>query len=152
MLIFWPFSILDMLINIMLIQKKTCNRNAISKMRISAHRLPVETGRYSGTPRNERMCPLCKNGVGNELHYLLECNMPKMVQIRVPILQKICSNDSMFNNMSNNLQCKYRIPSKKPPGAFSLAEVARGGLFRGGSLEGEGLFRGNTVCICDCFS
>ena len=85
------------------------SRNAISKMRISAHGLPIETGRYSGIPRNERVCPLCNNGIGNELHYLLECNMPKMVDVRVPILQKVVSNDSLFYSMSGDQKCKYLL-------------------------------------------
>jgi hypothetical protein len=89
--------------------KDFSSRNAISKMRISAHELPIETGRYSGIPRNERVCPLCNNGVDNELPYLLECNMPKMINTRVPILQKVMSNDSLFHSMSQDQKCKYLL-------------------------------------------
>ena len=36
-------------------------------------RLPVETGAYIGVPREKRTCHVCKTGVGDEFHYLLEC-------------------------------------------------------------------------------
>jgi hypothetical protein len=42
-------------------------------MRISAaHKLPVESGRYSKTPYEDRFCTLCQsNEIGDEFHYLL---------------------------------------------------------------------------------
>ena len=47
---------------------------AITKLRISAHRLPVETGRYCNVPYDERICQHCNlNEVGNEQHYLMQC-------------------------------------------------------------------------------
>jgi hypothetical protein len=35
------------------------HRQAITKLRISAHRLPVETGRYCNVPYKERICQHC---------------------------------------------------------------------------------------------
>ncbi len=35
--------------------------------------LHIETGRYEGLAEDERMCPMCNNGVENELHALLDC-------------------------------------------------------------------------------
>ena len=35
------------------------HRQAITKLRISAHRLPVETGRYCNVPYDERICQHC---------------------------------------------------------------------------------------------
>lgn len=47
----------------------------IFKFRTANHLLPVETGRYDGTPFNDRKCPLCDSGeVGTETHYLLHCH------------------------------------------------------------------------------
>jgi hypothetical protein len=42
-------------------------------MRISAaHKLPVESGRYTKTPYEDRFCTLCQsNEIGDEFHYLL---------------------------------------------------------------------------------
>lgn len=47
-----------------------------AKFRTRNHRLPVETGGWSRqpTPLNERFCPYCRNKIGDEFHYLFECN------------------------------------------------------------------------------
>ena len=51
----------------------------ISKPRVSAHNLQIETGRFrkSKTPRDERFCPYCKTlnifTVEDEVHFLLAC-------------------------------------------------------------------------------
>ena len=44
------------------------------KFQTDNHFLPVETGRYDGTPFEERKCNLCNlDTIGNEKHYVLEC-------------------------------------------------------------------------------
>jgi len=50
-------------------------RNKLSKLRISAHSLAIETGRYSKpkTPPNERFCKFCINQVEDEHHFLFQC-------------------------------------------------------------------------------
>ena len=46
------------------------------KFRTSNHNLPVETGRWSGIPREERLCPLCNSpAVADEYHYLFKCEI-----------------------------------------------------------------------------
>ena len=45
----------------------------VIRFRTRNHRLPVETGCWNGTDLNMRKCPLCDSGVGDEYHYLLEC-------------------------------------------------------------------------------
>ena len=52
------------------------NRRNFSKMRISAHTLAIETGRYTRpvTAEIDRTCIICKNGlIENEFHLLFEC-------------------------------------------------------------------------------
>ena len=51
-----------------------------TKLRISAHDLEVETGRYHGIPREERSCKWCllstnQNAVENETHLLFHCDL-----------------------------------------------------------------------------
>ena len=54
--------------------KNVKTRVAVTKMRISCHLLPIESGRYKKIPRVERLCPLCnRSEIGNEFHYLLKC-------------------------------------------------------------------------------
>lgn len=50
------------------------NLISLIKFRTSNHRLPVEVGRYNDTPFHERRCPFCVNSLGDEYHYIMECN------------------------------------------------------------------------------
>ena len=70
-------------------------RKNLTRLRISAHLLPVETGRYSRPviPRTERFCEYCKNqGSGNifgdEIHLLSDCvatkNSPAIFKLHLP--------------------------------------------------------------------
>ncbi len=46
------------------------HRQAVTRFRISAHRLPIETGRYAHIEHNLRLCPICNsNETGDEYHY-----------------------------------------------------------------------------------
>ncbi|MCW4343991.1 MAG: reverse transcriptase family protein [Candidatus Thiodiazotropha endolucinida] len=38
------------------------------------HRLPVEVGRWTGTPLQERKCEHCNADIGDEFHYVLRCD------------------------------------------------------------------------------
>ena len=50
------------------------DRIIFCKFRTTNHRLIIETGRWSGVNREDRICNLCNQGlVGDEYHYLLEC-------------------------------------------------------------------------------
>jgi hypothetical protein len=56
-------------------------RIALTRFRISAHDLRIETGRYTNTDRQNRICSYCHmNTVENEYHFLLTC--PKYRDIR----------------------------------------------------------------------
>ena len=50
-------------------------RNKLTNLRISAHSLAIEAGRYSKpkTPPYERFCKFCKDQAENESHFLLQC-------------------------------------------------------------------------------
>lgn len=51
------------------------NKIILSKFRSSNHRLPIETGRWQNVPRENRLCHLCFNDIGDEYHYILSCNV-----------------------------------------------------------------------------
>ena len=65
------------------------HRAAISKFRLSAHKLPIETERYTQVPRADRICPLGCHSIGNERHYLLNCVHPSMQRVYSPIINQI---------------------------------------------------------------
>jgi len=67
------------------------NRNdmtAVCKIRISAHSLMIERGRYFNINKNERHCPICKTGqVEDENHFILKCK--RFEQIRLKFYDKV---------------------------------------------------------------
>ena len=46
----------------------------LTAFRTRNHRLPIEIGRWSSIPLNQRICRLCNNGIGDEYHYVLTCD------------------------------------------------------------------------------
>ena len=48
-------------------------RNGLFHFRTGVHLLPVETGRYHSMPKEDRLCPFCNRGTGDEVHYILKC-------------------------------------------------------------------------------
>ena len=54
---------------------------ALSRFRLSSHPLYIETGRYTGIPKEERFCVFCNmRSIENEYHFLMIC--PHYVDIR----------------------------------------------------------------------
>ena len=47
-------------------------RRNFTKLRVSAHNLAIETGRYAATPIDKRLCFHCKD-VETEFHFILKC-------------------------------------------------------------------------------
>ena len=62
-------------------------RKDFTKLRISAHALLIEKGRYSQDARNERKCPLCKEKVEDEQH-LFECRRYATLRLEFGIHSK----------------------------------------------------------------
>ena len=50
-------------------------RRSLTKFRVSAHRLEIESGRYRGIPPQQRFCKRCDSGeVEDEIHFLICCS------------------------------------------------------------------------------
>ena len=62
-------------------------RQAVTKLRISAHKLPIETGRFDYRKRTERICSLCCDGIGDEMHYLTQCQNSIISRTRAELLE-----------------------------------------------------------------
>jgi len=77
------------------------HRRAISRFRISAHKLEIELGRYNRpkTPRELRYCRRCgTNSIDDELHFLLSCS--SLNSARESLTDTISLNNKNFNNIS----------------------------------------------------
>ena len=78
---FGPSAYLDL-------TRKNASRKALVKLRISSHKLLIETGRYDNIPRNERMCNVCnRKTIEDEIHFLLDC--PSYSSLRDMFFSKI---------------------------------------------------------------
>ena len=59
-----------------ILTKPLRERKYFTKLRISAHKLNIESGRYTipKTPANLRFCPFCPDQVESEMHLVLNCS------------------------------------------------------------------------------
>ena len=96
-------------------------RISFTRYRLSSHMLRVEIGRWSRTPRNDRLCP-CKTGIQDEFHiftcplvndhtnsFAKSCTTPaELFQDTTPddlrILHKILNSLSDFNTNSSSIE------------------------------------------------
>ena len=90
------------------------NRISVSRLRVSSHRLYVETGRWRRphyVPYHERKCQIC-NVLDDEYHFVLECRMledlrtkyiPSTYRTRPNMYKLIISFDCKNENTVRNL-------------------------------------------------
>lgn len=65
-----------------LIKLNQNNRLYISKLRCCNIKFPIETGRWTGIPVEDRICRLCRTNLGDEFHYLFNCKDSKVTEFR----------------------------------------------------------------------
>ena len=68
----------------------------IIKFRLGTHYLPIETGRWTRTPREERLCQLCKV-VGDERDLTYDCCLITLCEMNIPnILSDIWEHEDIY--------------------------------------------------------
>ena len=68
----------------------------IIRFRLGSHNLPIETGRWSRIPRDERLCRTC-NVVGDEEHALFSCTSVDRTSLVLPnSIGEIWNKDELF--------------------------------------------------------
>lgn len=84
------------------------HRIAITKLRISAHSLAIEKGRYTRPPMpvNDRICNNCKK-VEDEIHFLIECK--NFDNKRNNFFKNIITNCPNFVNLENENKLIYLL-------------------------------------------
>ena len=87
--------------NYLLILKSHENRQSFAKLRISAHKLRIEQGRYQDTLRHNRLCLRCTlNEVDDEKHFLFSCtSSPVERNFMYTKLRSVCRN---YDNLDSN--------------------------------------------------
>ena len=84
------------------------HRKALYRLRISAHDLQIERGRYANIAREDRKCRKC-GVVEDELHFLNDCTHYDLLRQRLldnPNVRDLCSNGTINDNYrpSDHLQ------------------------------------------------
>ena len=101
----------------------TVHRSAYTRFRLSAHRLNIETLRYS-KPRilpEDRLCSNCTlNVCENEFHFLMICNAYD--DIRKPFFEAMSLKYNYFSTLSSEDKFIWLCSSNKPYVVTLLAE------------------------------
>ena len=92
------------------------HRVQYSKIRISNHRLAIETGRFNKTPRNARLCLYCKKRsnsvIEDEKHVLLHC--PQYDIHRNQLFTYVDESCPRFKELNDCDQFNYLLNSDGP--------------------------------------
>ena len=72
-----------------------------SRLRLSSHSMPIETGRWSRTLREERLCTTC-NTLGDERHFIYHCtNVDRTDLDDIPELDQLQNYEKLKLLMKN---------------------------------------------------
>ena len=86
-------------------------RISLCRFRTGNHRLPIVTGRYNSTPRENRYCTKCsENDLGDEYHVLLVCKNQEIVRLRnqfIPMYYRCAPNQFKFVQLLQD--SRYKI-------------------------------------------
>ena len=81
-----------------------------SKLRLSDHKLMIELGRHNKIPREKRVCPLCKLGIEDEVHFTLKCQFfQKPRSTFLSALKKRCTS---FSGLAENQKLHFLLTSE----------------------------------------
>ena len=88
------------------------HRQAYTKLRISAHNLEVEKGRYCRPkiPRHLRFCKECEQKCEDECHFLTICT--RYSKERVKLFSHINTECLNFSNLTDNDKTKYMLTAE----------------------------------------
>ena len=89
------------------------DRIALSKLRLSNHKLNIETGRFLHLDKRERFCPFCENIIENEIHFVISC--PKYKILREPLFSNLNEQIKNFSTLSDKQKfiCILTNPNEK---------------------------------------
>jgi len=80
-----------------------------TQIKISNSKLMIELGRHNKTDINNRICPLCKNGVEDEYHFIILCS--SLNNIRNKMFANILSIFPSFHVLTDEKKFLYLFHS-----------------------------------------
>jgi hypothetical protein len=82
-------------------------RKAVTEIRISCHKLPVELGRHNNVNKENRLCNYCKYEIGDEKHYFMYCFHPTLSKIRNEFIKNILKINPSLKSLDRGNLFKY---------------------------------------------
>lgn len=73
-------------------------RIEVTRLRLSSHRLHVETGRWSRIPRELRTCPCDSTSVQDEAHVVLNCHLTVHLRAHLPVQMNSVADLFLLDN------------------------------------------------------
>jgi hypothetical protein len=106
-------------------------RKNIAKLRISAHKLRIETERFNNKhsyiPHEERFCQNCEiNKTEDELHFIIECS--KYQSLRDELFTKCVIYNKHFKDYNNDAKFIWLMSNENLRHLNSLGEFINGAL------------------------
>ena len=81
-------------------------RKAFTRIRLMSHDLKIETGRWSRTPRELRVCPCDRHTTQTEHHVLMECTLTRQTRQKYDMANKQ-NLDALFSETDVDKLCRY---------------------------------------------
>jgi hypothetical protein len=87
---------------------KSSDRCSLTKLRLSAHSLPIEIGRYKNIDQKNRLCDVCDSKcIGDEYHLLFNCSNQHLVKLRDIFLKQIYNKCDQLESLPPYQQFLY---------------------------------------------
>ena len=80
-----------------------------TQLRVSAHKLDIERGRYTRVPLLSRICKMCKGEIEDEVHFVTSC--PKLSESRSILYKEISDIVPSFATLDNRSQFEFIVTS-----------------------------------------
>ena len=103
------------------------HRIAMTKIRLSNHKLSIETGRHQKIDRLKRICPFCPRYIENEEHFMIKCPIYNETRDRLlpqSIIKNCYSSDEikLTQILGNSNSCNVILIAQYISESMSLRE------------------------------
>ena len=96
--------------------------STVTKIKISNSKLSIEIGTYNRTPLQDRICPLCEDGIEDEFHFLIKC---KSLELTInEFFTKLENIVPSFSSMSDEEKFNFILKSND----FDICSVCAIGI------------------------
>lgn len=100
------------------------HRKNFTRLRISAHKLAIEQGRYQGTPRQNRTCLRCSSGeVDDETHFLFSCKF--LEDSRNNMIESALSECPNFRQLSDSEKLIWILNTENVEVLIKICELIK---------------------------